>query len=68
MTDIFRYAIINQTSREVVNVILWDGESSFDEPDGCSVRKITLRGVDIGGIWHANGDYDPPTPAEGGGE
>lgn len=46
----YRYAICNQ-NRQVINVIIWDGESRWSPPEGCYV--VRSDSCDIGQI------YDP---------
>jgi hypothetical protein len=41
MAEIKRYAVIDESTGKVVNIILWDGVSGWSPPEGCSVREAT---------------------------
>lgn len=36
-----RYAVINTTTNEIENIIIWDGHSLIELPDGCNAVPCT---------------------------
>jgi hypothetical protein len=36
-----RYAVINTATNEIENIILWDGHSLIELPDGCNAVPCT---------------------------
>lgn len=44
-----RYAVVNEASQEVINVIMWDGESPWKPPTGHFLKKSDEVG--IGDVW-----------------
>lgn len=59
MTSI-SYAVVNEDSGMVENIIVWDGESEWSPPEGC-FAVINDVGAGIG--WsYANGAFTPPPP------
>lgn len=59
MSEVINYAVVDE-SGEVINLILWDGESEFDA--GESLALYPAGDAQIG--WtYANGDFTaPPAP------
>jgi len=56
------YAVIDAVGN-VINVVLWDGETDWSPPEGATVIKINGSGAGIG--WtYKDGDFiQPTTPA-----
>lgn len=57
-----RYAIVNNATHFVVNVIEWDGVSSWEPPDGCSAILDTNGAAEIGGTYIAPNFSPAPDP------
>ncbi len=49
MSNVKTYAVINEQTNIVENVILWDGESSWQPPAGTYVQS--LEGCEAGIGW-----------------
>jgi hypothetical protein len=45
-----RYAVINTATNEIQNIIIWDGESLIQLPDGCNAVPCT---VELESEWNA---------------
>lgn len=59
-----RYAIVNNTTNVVENVIVWDGETPYEPEEGRSVVPASDE-VSIG--WsYVNGIFSAPTPPSSG--
>lgn len=53
------YAVINQVTNIVVNVVVWDGVSPWSPPEGTFVIQSDTAG--IGWIYNINdGSFTPP--------
>lgn len=64
-----RYAVISETSGEVVNVIVWDGETQFDLEKGMVLVSTDVAGPGwsyVGGEFLAppEPEVPPPTPEQ----
>jgi hypothetical protein len=51
------YALINQASRIVENIVEWDGESEWQSPEGFLVVETTTALI---GWTYADGEFSPP--------
>jgi hypothetical protein len=53
------YAVISDQG-QVINVIVWDGVSVWQPPEGCTVEPI-FEGSSAGIGWsYADGEFTPP--------
>lgn len=63
-----RYAIVRDDVVE--NVILWDGEESFESPDGCELvavdDDVSIGWTLVDETWTAPDAPEPPIPTEDG--
>jgi hypothetical protein len=55
-----RYAIIDNLTKVVLNLIKWDGVTPFTPPDGTSLVNVTNVLCDIGWIEQPDGSFAPP--------
>jgi hypothetical protein len=57
MGETRRYAVIDSTTREVLNVALWDGESAWSPGVGRYLQAIETGEVVDRGYVHENGAF-----------
>lgn len=55
-----RYAVIDDATQVVVNVVLWDGENDWTPPEGCTAVQSDV--ADIGDTYE-DGEFIPPPPS-----
>lgn len=55
-----RYAIVNDASKVVENIIVWDGVSPYTPPAGTTLVKVDGIPCDIGWIQQPDGSFAPP--------
>jgi hypothetical protein len=55
-----RYAVIDSSS-VVTNIVIWDGTSIWEAPDGCTAVLSDDAGI---GFTYKNGVFTPNTPVE----
>lgn len=58
------YAVIDIQTNIVVNVVVWDGHSSWSPPEGCIAIQSDLAGIG----WTYNpkdGSFTPPKDENG---
>jgi hypothetical protein len=56
-----KYAVINTSTNLVENIIVWDGETSWEPPPGHI--SVNVDGLDVGIGWtYNNGSATPPAP------
>jgi len=59
--DVNDYAVINIDGK-ITNVVLWDGGSEWNPPDGSTAIKINGSGAGIGWTYSEGFFTPPPTP------
>ena len=55
-----RYAIVDDLTKVVLNLILWDGVTPFTPPAGTSLVNVTDVFCNIGWIEQPDGSFIPP--------
>jgi hypothetical protein len=55
-----RYAIVDDASKVVLNIIIWDGTSPYTPPAGTTLVNIDDVQCDIGWIQQPDGSFTPP--------
>ena len=55
-----RYAIVDDLTKIVLNLISWDGVTPFTPPDGTSLVNVTDVPCNIGWIEQPDGSFAPP--------
>ncbi len=55
-----RYLVIDTTTREIVNVVVWDGVAAWSPPAGTIAEDDAGRELGKGGTLTAGGAYTPP--------
>ena len=63
MSNIKTYAVINEQTNIVENVILWDGESQWQPPAGTYVQSLEGYEAGIGWVFE-NGTFVDIRPTE----
>lgn len=58
-----RYAIVDDLTKIVLNLIRWDGVTPFTPPDGASLVNVTDVLCDIGWIQQPDGTFAPAPEA-----
>lgn len=56
-----RYAIVDDASKVVLNIIIWDGVTPYTPPAGTTLVDIEGIPCDIGWIQQEDGSFAPPT-------
>lgn len=56
-----RYAVIDEPTGTVVNVIEWDGIAEWEQPEGCIVVESEEAQI---GWGYAEGEFQEPPPIE----
>lgn len=57
-----RYAIVNEISKVVENIIVWDGVSPYTSPTGTTLINVDGILCDIGWIQQPDGSFAPQAP------
>jgi formylglycine-generating enzyme required for sulfatase activity len=52
-----RYAIIEDTTKVVLNLCVWDGVTAFTQPKGISIVNVDRIWCDIGSVQRADGSF-----------
>jgi hypothetical protein len=55
-----RYAIVEDSTKAVFGVILWDGVTPYTPPQGTSLVNVDGVPCDIGWIQQPDGTFAPP--------
>lgn len=55
-----RYAIVDDLTKVVLNLIRWDGVTLFTPPVGTSLVNVTDVPCNIGWIEQPDGSFTPP--------
>lgn len=59
-----RYAIVEDSTKVVFGVILWDGVTPYTPPQGTSLVNVDGVLCDIGWIQQPDGTFTPPPTEE----
>jgi hypothetical protein len=57
-----RYAIVEDATKVVVNIIVWDGVSAYTPPTGTTLINVENIPCDIGWIQQPDGSFAPQAP------
>ena len=55
-----KYAIVDDLTKVVLNIILWDSVTPYTPPQGTSLVNVTDVLCDIGWIQQPDGTFAPP--------
>ncbi len=56
-----RYAIVEDATKVVLSVILWDGVTPYTPPQGTTLVNVDGIQCDIGWIEQPDGTFAPPS-------
>lgn len=57
------FALINEQTNTIENVVLWDGETPY-ESDGYKIVEIDVANAGIGWTYENDTFIEPPAPPE----
>jgi hypothetical protein len=57
-----RYAIVDNATKVVINIIVWDSVSPYTPPTGTTLVNVDGIPCDIGWIQQPDGSFAPQAP------
>jgi hypothetical protein len=55
-----KYAVVDEATKVVVNMIVWDGVTPYNPPQGTTLVNVTDTPCGMGWIEQPDGTFAPP--------